>query len=297
MIRIAQIIPYFGKWPEWMPLYLYSCGRNPMVDFIFYTDCEIPETTYSNTKFIKISFDDYCKLVGERLGIDYQISKAYKLTDLKPFIGKVHEKELLGYDWWGFGDIDLIYGDLSMLINDDNLKKYDILTTHNYHIAGHCTFVRNNEFFRNLCLKIVNWKYRLSDEKHYGFDEAEWSNLLYPNIKWPLTIYSKILSKISPKLFNPFMNFANRVLNPRQLFKEYFTRPIPKDNLKWTYNTRKSSIYSPCGKELPYLHFLFFKKTPWLETENYWKAGYYRIKMPFDKCNYIYIDTYGISND
>ena len=76
MIRIAQIIPYFGKWPEWMPLYLYSCGRNPMVDFIFYTDCEIPETTYSNTKFIKISFDDYCKLVGERLGIDYQISKA-----------------------------------------------------------------------------------------------------------------------------------------------------------------------------------------------------------------------------
>ena len=33
--KIAMIVPYFGKWPEWMDLYLYSCSKNPQVDFLF----------------------------------------------------------------------------------------------------------------------------------------------------------------------------------------------------------------------------------------------------------------------
>lgn len=38
MNQIAFIIPYFGKWPEWMDLYLYSCSRQKNIDFIFYTN-------------------------------------------------------------------------------------------------------------------------------------------------------------------------------------------------------------------------------------------------------------------
>ena len=98
--KVAQVIPYFGKWPEWIELYMYSCGRNDMVDFIFYTDCEIPEHNYPNTIFHKCSFEDYQHLVSERLNIEYKIKSAYKLTDLKPFLGAIHERELLGYDFY-----------------------------------------------------------------------------------------------------------------------------------------------------------------------------------------------------
>lgn len=121
--KIALVVAYFGKFPEWMDLYLYSCSKNPFIDFIFYTDCEIPQRTYTNTIFHNISSNDYCDFVSKRLQIDFHPSHSYKLCDLKPFYGIIHEKDLDKYDWWGFGDIDLVYGDLSILINSRNLKK------------------------------------------------------------------------------------------------------------------------------------------------------------------------------
>ena len=53
--------------------------------------------------------------MSDTLGINFtQKHKAYKLCGCKPFYGVIHKEELRGYDYWGFGDIDLIYGDLSL---------------------------------------------------------------------------------------------------------------------------------------------------------------------------------------
>lgn len=194
--KIAQIIPYFGKWPEWIELYMYSCGRNRMIDFIFYTDCPLPKHQYVNTIFRQCSFDDYKRLVSGRLGIDYRIASAYKLTDLKPFLGVVHEKELKDYDFWGFGDIDLVYGDLSMVVNEKTLTKYDLLTTHSYHIAGHFTLCRNNDYYRNLCFKLKDWQRGLVEDLHHGYDEAEWSDLVFPNLRWIKALYNKVIRRL-----------------------------------------------------------------------------------------------------
>lgn len=297
MTRIAQIIPYFGAWPEWIDLYLYSCGRNKSIDFIFYTDCGIPQSAKEipNLIFHHISLDDYYKYVGSRLSVSYKPEKIYKLTDLKPFLGLVHREELRGYDWWGFGDIDLVYGDLSMLINEENLSRYNLITTHNYHIAGHCTFMRNNEFYRDACMLIRDWQTRLGDDTHYGFDEDEWSAIVYPGIKWPLAMHRRVLSKIWPGSFNSFMDFANKVWNPRQLFKEYHTSPAPREGLVWRYDIQSGKVFNPVGLELPYLHFLFFKKTQWLETELYWRDGYYKLETSPENCKRIDIDCHGIT--
>lgn len=97
--KVAQIIPYFGKWPEWIELYFYSCSRNPNIDFIFYTDCPLPKQQYPNTIFHQCSYQRYSQIVSNRLCIDYHCQKPYKLTDLKPFIGVIHEPELRNYDF------------------------------------------------------------------------------------------------------------------------------------------------------------------------------------------------------
>ncbi len=291
-MKVAQIIPYFGKWPEWIDLYFYSCHKNPMVDFIIYTDCPIHSLwkDYKNVKFIPISFAHYCQLVSARLGIDYSISNAYKLTDLKPFLGKVHEEELKGYDFWGFGDLDLVYGDLSMLVNDDILKRYELITTHNYHIAGHFTLCKNNEYYRTLCLKIKDWETRLISDTHYGFDEAEWSNLIYPQLGRVRRLYD-FLKPFGIK-FNLYMEWANRLVSPHKLFSEFFTTPAPKAGQIWIYSLEGGgTIISPIGKELPYLHFLFFKKTPWLQTDTYWREGYYTLNHPIEQYKEIAFDV------
>lgn len=297
MTKVAQIIPYFGKWPEWFPLYLYSCSRNPMVDFIFYTDCDTPDIIYNNTKFISISFKEYCSLVGRRLGIEYKIKNPYKLTDLKPFLGAIHQKELKNYEFWSFGDIDLCYGDLSILLNERTLERYDLLTTHCYHIAGHFTVLRNNDFYRNLCFKIPNWQTRLCDDKHYAFDEGEWPNMVFRGLFFNRLIWNKIVSKLKITDFFSFMDFANRINGGRRLFKEFFTSPNPAKDQVWTYDIDKGTVQNPIGKELPYIHFLFFKKTQYLNTDKYWRPGYYKItKSDLNKPGRIVFSLDGIEH-
>lgn len=295
MNKIAQIIPYFGEWPEWFNLYLYSCSRNQMIDFIFFTDCPIPKKVYHNTKFISIDSIDYYKLVSNRLGIKYNIKNAYKLTDLKPFLGAIHEPELRGYDFWSFGDIDMVLGDLSNLLSNENLRKYNLITTHNYHIAGHMTVLKNNEYYRNLCFKIPNWETRLSEDKHYGFDEGEWSKLTFPGLFINRLVWKYVVRKFKIIDFFTFMNFANSLNGGKRLFKEFFTSPNPKRGDIWVYDTKKGKVLNPKGKELPYIHFLFFKKTPWFETVNYWKEGYYQLHTDnFEDLHYISISIDGI---
>ena len=291
--KILQIIPYFGQWPEWFDLYLYSCGRNEMIDFVYYTDCPIPKEKYANTKFVQISFDDYCALAGKRLGIDYKIKQPYKLTDLKPFLGAVHEPELRKYNFWGFGDLDLCYGNLSMILNEKFLKKYDLITTHCYHIAGHFTIMKNNEYYRTLCFKIIDWQTKLCDSKHYALDEGEWSNLVYPRLKFVRFIWDHLIKYIPKTNFFSFLNIANEVVANRQHFHEYLTSPIPKESDIWRYSLQNNRLINNKGKEIPYLHFLFFKKTPWLETEYYWKNDYYQLNNPNDY-NCINFSLYGI---
>lgn len=274
-----------------------------MIDFIIYTDCDISKyadilTDGGGNLILKqTTWNDYKRLVSNKLNISYNPPSLYKLTDLKPFLGLIHEEDLKGYDWWGFGDIDLVYGDMSMLINVQMLSKYSLITTHNYHIAGHCTFMRNDVYYNTLCLKINNWEMRLGDDTHYGFDEAEWSNLVYSAIKYPLAIHRRVVKYIYPNSFNAFMDVANRIIHPKELFKEYGTSPAPKRGLFWIYDSRQGKIMSSSGRELPYLHFLFFKKTPWLQTNDYWRKGFYKPDGEISQFDRIIIDIDGIRGE
>lgn len=291
--KVAQIIPYFGKWPEWIELYFYSCGRNSMVDFIFYTDCPLPKYQYKNTIFHQCTYNDYCNLISKRLNIDYHCRMPYKLTDLKPFIGIIHEQELKDYDFWGMGDLDLVYGNLGMVINNANLDKYDVITTHNYHIAGHCCFCRNNRYYRNLCFKIQDWEQKITNEKAMSIDEGEWSDLVCPHIRTIRRIHNYLF-----KLFNihyfKVLDILNPILHPKVHLHEYWTSPQPKINEEWIYMCKENHITDPYLRELPYLHFLFFKKTPWLKVDLYWKKGFWTLNKPIESYSKILINIKGI---
>lgn len=67
-----------------------------------------------------------------------------KLCDLKPFYGIIH-RDLLeknNYEWWGFGDIDVAYGDLTPMVKLSRNSMLDVITTHIKCIAGHFTLIR-----------------------------------------------------------------------------------------------------------------------------------------------------------
>ena len=66
--ELIILILYFGKWPEWINLFIESCKWNPEVRWLFYTDCGAAENKAENVGYVHLSFDDYKALARERLG-------------------------------------------------------------------------------------------------------------------------------------------------------------------------------------------------------------------------------------
>ena len=261
-----------------MGLNFYTCSKQNNIDFIYFTDCD--EFINLASKF---SFEEYCENASKRLKVDFHPEHAYKLCDLRPFYGFIHQDILEQYDFWGYGDNDLIYGNLKVLTNDNMLNLYDVITTMSERIAGHFAIFRNNEKFRSLPFKCSRWKEQLLYIEHVGFDESDWVRMVLPEKRFLTAIYKG--------LFKPFMSYEKWVELTYRLYsnkwnrkftKEMFTTPIPKDGDVWTYNNKTGKIIAPDGRELPYLHFLFFKKTKYFETDKYWKDDYWKMPIQMD---------------
>lgn len=297
--KIAMIIPYFGEWPEWIDLFLYSCSKNPQVDFWFFTDCRLPATIYRNTIFRMTSFEAYCERVSRVLDIDFHPASPYKLCDLKAFYGVVHADDLTGYDYWAFGDNDLIWGNLDIIINPRNLKKYDLITAHSYHIAGHFTVIRKESKYTRLCLKVPDWKTLLLDTKNYALDEGLWSNMVYPELKQVRRLYRFLFKPIFRMHFFRYLALMNPLFCNRfthRSFVEYYTSPNPALGQQWEYRLNENKIFRYDGLELPYLHFLFFKRNIYSDSEYYWKPDFYQLPTDWKKevKRSIYVSVEGI---
>ncbi|MDP4201288.1 MAG: hypothetical protein Q8861_01215 [Bacteroidota bacterium] len=273
--HIAIIIPYFGQWPEWIDIYFYSCQNNSHIDWIFFTDCLIPQTQNSNLFFYPRSFEEYCKDVSDKLKIRFSPQFAYKLCDLRPFYGFIHADVLKPYNFWGFGDLDTIWGDIQKFYSDELRSKYDVFSTHDDRLSGHFAIIRNIQKYNHLCFQIKDWQSKLCSEINEQLDEADFSQLLFPESRIIGKIYRQVLMKYlgwkrARNLYNtifPLIHIILRTHKRRIFFKEQFTTPIlsgdnqisKNDSGNWLYQGNK--IYNlRTGREHIYLHFMLYKK-------------------------------------
>ena len=292
--KIALLMPYFGKLPIWFDLYLYSCSKNSFIDFIFFTDCDIPSKTYTNTIFHQISFAEYCALISQKLNIKFAPQSPYKLCDVRPFYGIVHADFLQDYDFWGYGDVDVVYGDLTLIVTPRRLAKYDLLSSHADRVAGHFTIVKKHSSFTTICWSIKDWAKRLKEEYVYGIDEHDFTELIHPWNKyiWKAhRIVSKIY-KIHPYKFFLIPNLFFNLIS-RRYIKEFHTTPLPQNGEKWTYDIVSGKICTPTHRKIPYLHFLFFKKTPFWNPEHFWRDDFWLVRIPnyAEACGRIIFDN------
>lgn len=256
--RLIFVIPYFGSWPFWMPFFLESCRRNSDIDWLLFSDCGTPESLPPNVKVEPISFKGYCQLVSKQLGIQFDPPAAYKLCDIKPALGYIHAKHLDGYDFWAFGDLDVVYGDLRSYFTADRLSRYDLFSTHARRVSGHLCVIRNNPSSRELFMKVPNWQRRFSDHTHYAFDEQAFSRVFIKHKNFPKPLY-----KLAGK-FNP--------LRRRSKFSELFS--TPGGAVKWHDGTKNFPLnwYWRDGhltndldgnRTYLYFHFAIWKRGEW----------------------------------
>ena len=145
---LAMIVFYFGRWPPWIEFFVETCKWNPDIHWLLYTDCGAPENRADNVSIRHISFADYKALARRRTGITADPDHPYKLCDLRPALGHIHADDIAGYDFFGFGDLDVFYGHIRCFYTDALLNAYDVLSTHPEIVSGHLAVLRNTDELR-----------------------------------------------------------------------------------------------------------------------------------------------------
>lgn len=174
MEKIAVVIPFCGTPRKSFNLFLESCKRNPTVDWLFFVDFEIENGGYDNIHFCKVTLDDLERRVRKKVYKNANLKRPYKLCDYKPFYGLMFDEELKGYDWWGYGDTNVIYGDIRHFFEKIDKQNIDKINW-----FGHLCLMRNTKECKELCLQevdgLTSYKQVLESETNLGYDERDFN--------------------------------------------------------------------------------------------------------------------------
>lgn len=173
--KAVLIVPYYGKWPDYFNIYLESLAHNQhILDLLLVTDLAIPDHIKQRPPNLIVhhqSLEDLKKKADKKLGLNTGLSNPYKLCDFKPLYGYLFDDLIDRYEYWGFGDIDLIYGNLEKFL-EGKLSKYDILHFRKKWISGSFTLLKNRKQIRELFFHSTDIKSIFENPAYLGFDET-----------------------------------------------------------------------------------------------------------------------------
>ena len=167
MKSIVVIFPYFGILPVQYKMWRASALKNPTVDFMFFTDADVKHA--ENIIVHKMQFEDFQKIAQQAFDFPIVLDRPYKLCEYKQAYGYILHDYIKDYDFWGFGDLDLVYGNLRSFLTQDVL-------THKFLLGwGHLTLLHNDEETNTYFMKQVegyqNFQDAFTTSKITFFDE------------------------------------------------------------------------------------------------------------------------------
>ena len=242
-----MICPYFGKWPSYFELFIKSAQNNPNIDFHFFSDSFGTISKSQNIFFHKDNLESIRKRASVFLSFPCVLNSPYKLCDYKPiykYLFPIAQK----YEFWGFCDIDLIFGKISNFITENDLDNKYVIGR-----FGHFMLMKNDHVVDNLFVtenKSSFFKV-YSSPNTFGFDERQQSYLNIIKRHYPdkvLDLYFSI-SDICVQGSNlKLHNFSNEIGRPEFCGKQLYIY----DNgiLKGLFKVGKSTRI----KEILYIH-------------------------------------------
>jgi hypothetical protein len=106
---------------------------------------DLPKDHPSNVTLKKVSFNHVCEGISDLLAEPIHLKHPYLLCDYKPMYGAIFTEEIKDYEYWGYSDIDLIYGNLQKFILPYLSEGYDSISFRDEIQSGSLSFFKNTE--------------------------------------------------------------------------------------------------------------------------------------------------------
>ncbi len=248
--RLVLIACYMGKLPWYFNYFVHSCRFNPTVDFYFVGDNfnsrkEFPD----NVHVVQCTLSEFSSLASDRLGFSVDIKHPYKLCDFKPTYGLLFSELLVNYDFWGYADIDIIFGNIRNFITEDILQGHDLISVRHDFLTGYFQLFRNSEKMKELFRRSKDYKMVLQSDRHFCFDET--------NFKFDEFAAGKPYEQINSEI-ESMMHVVKKAEQENYLkaFFDFFVVEGIPGNLKWA----NGNLYYRKKFEILLYHMIHFKK-------------------------------------
>ena len=168
MIRIVVLFPYFGTLPPQYGMWRASALQNPTIDFVFFTDCDVESA--HNIIVHKMQFEDFKKKIQDAFDFPIVLDRPYKICEYRPAFAYALPQYVKGYDFWGWGDLDVVYGDIRHFITDEILSLHKMISG-----WGHFSLYHNdddtNTYFKKQESGYQDYKDAFTKHESTFFDE------------------------------------------------------------------------------------------------------------------------------
>ena len=211
----------------------------------------------SNLTIINTTFEEIKARVQNLFPFRISLKTPYKLCDYKPTYGKVFSDYFDGYDFWGYADLDLVFGNLRNFITEEVLNNYGKIYN-----QAHLSLYRNCEEMNNLYLTI------LPDGKAYDYRFVYTTN--HPCFFDEHCGIERIMKYNRGKLYMWSMGIESGVLAdipPFSLKFDFFYKGRSLKDVCFEYDNGELSLHSH-DLVLPVVYAHFAKRPFVVETEN-----------------------------
>jgi hypothetical protein len=133
--RVAIIAVYFGPFPKTFEAFKITAKFNQDYDWFIFTDQVKKVERESNITYFPYNMATLNKKLSYIFDIPIKLTERNCICDLRPIFAEIFETFLIGYNWWGWTDLDLLNGNFSKYLNDDIFDNYDAvnMTNKKYH--------------------------------------------------------------------------------------------------------------------------------------------------------------------
>jgi hypothetical protein len=250
MKPICLISVYLGPFPWYFQYFLRTCKSNPSVNFLIFSnenecDLEFPE----NVKLIKISLDQFNDLASRKLGFSVKVLNPYKICDFKPTFGLLFSDYLIGADFWGHIDLDLIFGDIRAFITEKILADNELVCVRHDFLTGYFLLFRNSRKINYLFTESKDYQRVFLSNKHFCFDET--------NFDFQSFSENLPLEEMNPEV-ESMMHVVRKLQNQKKI-KAYFDFMVIEGlpgRLRWS----NGKLYYKNQFEVLLYHMILFKK-------------------------------------
>jgi hypothetical protein len=242
-------------------------------------------------KIVPFTLKDFNEIAGSKTGLDLNIQHPYKICDLKPAYGEIFDQLIEGYDFWGYGDLDLVYGNIMSFFPEAELDRFDIISNHPDFITGHFCMLRNTPGIKGLYRTGNAYRTSFAAKYYTGFDEQRKNFRINPD---PRFLYrdqkldrkghrvryrmSKRIGKLIParirlpsgsifsggmRDFSSIVRFAEKTDQLRVSYRKIFESDLMLSKLgkmNWEITWKDGSLTNKENQELLYFHFILSKR-------------------------------------